>query len=209
LRSFGDGISKGAIARPHCPTLIEVAIIYRVSKEIKMKSKSIFVALALLLSSFVSTAIAAPKWFANLQLEIIGVMPLGFTEEGLLADVTFEGSAGGPHVKNGTVVGVDHAVFDSFGNAHLNVYLTITDKDGDQISANITGLATPVSPGKYLLQGASGIIIDELDPDTGELHATTGKYAHMVGDTFEDVGFITGFSVDPAAGSVHAKWYLH
>jgi hypothetical protein len=177
-------------------------------KETKMKGKSILVALTLFLSSFVSTAEAAPKWFANLQLKITGVLPAGFTEEGLLADVTFQGKAGGPHIKNGTVVGVDHAVFDVFGNAHLNVYLTITDKDGGQISANITGLAVPVSPGKYVLEEASGTIIDEPDPDTGELHATTGKFAHMVGDTFEDVGFITGFSVDPPAGSVHAKWYL-
>jgi hypothetical protein len=181
----------------------------RISKEIKMKSKSIFIALALLLSSLISTAEAAPEWFANLQLKITGIIPLGLTEEGLLADVSFEGKAGGPHIKNGTVVGVDHMVFDFFGNGHLNVYLTITDKDGDQISANITGLATFVSPGKYVLQGASGTIINEPDPNTGALHRTTGKYAHMVGDTFDDVGFITGFSVDPPAGSVHAKWYLH
>jgi hypothetical protein len=174
-----------------------------------MNSKSILVALALLLSSFASAAKAAPNWFANLQLGITGVMPVGFTEEGLLADVSFEGTAGGPHITDGTVVGVDHAVFDASGNAHLNVYLTITDKDGDQISANITGRAVPVSPGKYVLEEASGTIIDEPDPDTAELHATTGKFAHMVGDTFEDVGFITGFSVDPPAGSVHAKWYLH
>jgi hypothetical protein len=176
--------------------------------EFKMKCNAILVALALLISSFASTAKAAPEWFVNLQLEITGVMPLGFTEEGLLADVSFEGSAGGPHTKRGIVVGVDHAVFDFFGNAHLNVYLTITDKDGDQISANITGLATFVNPGKYVLEGASGTIIDEQDPDTGALHATTGKFAHMIGDTFEDVGFISGFSFDPPAGSVHAKWYL-
>jgi hypothetical protein len=160
-----------------------------------MKSKSILVALALCLWWFVSTTEAAPKWFANLQLEITGVMPVGFTEEGLLADVSFEGSAGGPDIADGTVVGVDHAVFDAFGNAHLNVYLTITDKDGDQISANITGLATFVSPGKYVLQGASGTIIDEPDPATGALHETTGKFADMVGDTFEDGGFITGPSI--------------
>jgi hypothetical protein len=107
------------------------------------------------------------------------------------------------------VVGVDHAVFDASGNAHLNVYLTITDKDGDQISANITGLAALLNPGQYELQGASGTIINEPDPNTGALHATTGKYAHLVGDTFEDVGFISGFSINPPAGSVHAKWHLH
>ena len=173
-----------------------------------MKSKSVFFALALLLSSIVSTAKAAPEWFVNLQLEITGAIPVGFTEEGLLADVSFEGSTGGPHTKRGTVVGVDHAVFDFFGNAHLNVYLTITDKDGDQISANIIGLAAFVNPGQYVLEQASGTIKNEQDPNTGALHATTGKFADMVRDTFEDVGFISGFSFDPPAGSVHAKWYL-
>jgi len=41
-----------------------------------LKSKPILVALALLLSSFVSTAEAAPAWFANLELEITSVMPI-------------------------------------------------------------------------------------------------------------------------------------
>jgi hypothetical protein len=174
-----------------------------------MKSKSILVALALLLSLFVATAVAAPNWFANLELEITGVVPLGLTEEGLRADVTFAGSAGGPQITDGIVVGVDHAVFDASGNAHLNVYLTITDKDGDQISANITGLAAFLNLGQYVLQGASGTIINELDPNTGALYPTTGKFAHLVGDTFEDAGFISGFSINPPAGSVHAKWHLH
>jgi hypothetical protein len=62
--------------------------------------------------------------------------------------------------------------------------------------------------GQYVLQGASGTIINEPDVNTGALYATTGKYAHLVGDAFEDVGFISGFSLNPAAGSVHAKWHL-
>lgn len=161
------------------------------------------------LGPLASTAIPAPAWFANLQLEITDVIPMAVTEEGLFADVRFEGSAGGRFIENGTAVGVDHVFFDLSGDGHLNVYLTITDVDGDQISANINGLATPLNPGQYLLQATLGTIINELDPYTGALHATTGKYAQMVGDTFEDVGFISGFSLFPPAGSVHAMWYLH
>jgi hypothetical protein len=173
-----------------------------------MKSKSIFAALALFISLRTSTGQAAPAWFAKLELEITGVMPVGFSQEGLRADVSFDGSAGGPHIADGTVVGVDHAVFDSSRNAHLNVYLTITDKDQDQISANITGLARFSNPGQYLLEGASGIIINERDPNTGAFHATNGKFAHMIDGVFADAGKITAFTFNPAAGSVHAKWYL-
>lgn len=174
-----------------------------------MKSKSIFVALGLLLVSVASTASSAPPWFANLQLEISDVIPVAVTEEGLLADVPFEGTANGPFIRNGTVAGVDHALFNVFGDAHLNVWLTIIDKDGDRISANITGQATFLNPGQYLLQGTTGTIVNEVDPHTGALHPTTGKYAPMIGDTFEDIGFISGFSLFPPAGSVHAKWHLH
>lgn len=150
-----------------------------------------------------------PVWFANLQLTITDVMPVTATEEGLLADVSFHGRAGGPFIKGGTVVGVDHALFDLSGDAHLNVYLTITDNDGDQVSANITGLATFLNPGQYLLQGTVGAIINEVDPRTSAFHPTTGKYAQLVGSTFADIGFISAFSFSPPAGSVHANWYLH
>ena len=147
-------------------------------------------------------------WFANLELQITAITPVGFTQDGLLADVSFQGSAGGPNIAGGTVVGVDHVVFDPSGNAHLNAYLTITDKDGDQLSANITGLATFVNPGRYVLQGTSGTIINEPDPSTGTF-LTTGKYAQKVGRTFTDVGSITEFSFNPPGGSIHLKWYLN
>lgn len=133
--------------------------------------------LGLCLTCVASTAIAASAWFANLQLEITDVIPTAVTEDGLLADVLFEGSANGTLIKDGVVVGVDHVLFDLSGDGHLNVFLTITDKDGDQISANVTGLATYWNSGQYLLQGALGTIIDGSDPDTGAVHATTGKYA--------------------------------
>ena len=148
-------------------------------------------------------------WFANLELQVTAITPVGFSQDGLLADVSFQGSAGGPTIADGTVVGVDHAVFDSSGNAHLNAYLTITDQDGDRLSANVTGLAVSVSPGKYVLQGTSGTIINEPDPSTGTFHPTTEKYAQNVGRTFTDVGFITEFSFDPPGGAIHVKWYLN
>lgn len=174
-----------------------------------MRSNIFLASVGLFLLSVASTALSAPAWFANLQLEITDVIPVQVTEEGLVADVFFEGSASGPAITNGTVVGVDHVLFSLSGDAHLNVYLTITDKFGDQISANITGLATFLNPGQYVLQGTSGTIINEADPHTGALHATTGKYAGLVGATFEDVGFISSFSLFPPAGAVHVKWYLH
>ena len=164
--------------------------------------------LAVSASSFVSMPEVKPAWFADLELQITAIVPVGFTADGLLADISFEGSASGPAIAHGTVVGVDHAVFDSSGNAHLNAYLTITDKDGDQLSANITGLATFLNPGQYVLLGTSGTIINEPDTNTGTFHATTGKYAQMVGDTFTDVGSITAFSFNPPAGSIHMKWSL-
>ena len=95
------------------------------------------------------------------------------------------------------------------GNAHPNAYLTITDEDGDQLSANITGLATPVNPGKYVLQGTSGTIINKPDPSTGTFIQRPGKYAQMVGRTFTDVGSITEFSFNPPGGSIHVNWYLN
>ena len=165
-------------------------------------------ALGLLCSLTATTSQSAPAWSVNLQLEITEVIPLALTEDGLVADVRFAGDAGGPLVGTGTVAGVDHVLFGFSGDAYLDVYLTITDEAGDQLSANITGIATPVGPGKYLLQDASGTIIDGLDPYTGVLHATTGQYAALIGTNFEDLGFISGFSLFPAAGSVHAKWYL-
>jgi hypothetical protein len=54
----------------------------------------------------------------------------------------------------------------------------------------------------------SATIINEPDPNIGAFHATTGKYAGMVDNTFTDSGFITAFTFDPSGGSVHAMWHL-
>lgn len=165
--------------------------------------------IGLLLVSVSPTARPAPAWFANLQLEITNVLPLSVTESGLLADVTFTGTAGGPVIKDATVAGVDHVLFEFSGDAQLNVYLTITDIHGDQVSAHISGRATALNPGRYVLEETVGTIVNETDPHTGAFHATTGRYAPLIGATFDDVGFISGFSLFPPAGAVHAKWYLH
>jgi len=172
-----------------------------------MRSRTTLIALALLLWSVASTAVSEPSWFANLQLKITDVVPVEITGFGLFADVPFEGSASGASIRKGTVVGVDHALFDPSGNAHLDAWLTITDKNGDTVSANIVGLATYLNPGQYVLEGTTATIVNEADPLTGTFHSTTGKFAHMIGDTFDDVGFISSFSIFPPAGSVHVKWY--
>ena len=173
-----------------------------------MNRRSMLVAPTLLLCLLYVTGQAAPSWFANLQLSVNDVVPVALTQQGLLADVTFTGYASGPYIVRGTVAGVDHAIFDASGNAILNVYLTITDRNGDQISANITGFAIYRNSGQHSLEGTKGIIINEQDPISGVFHATTGKFALLLGASFEDVGIITAFSFVPPAGLIHASWYL-
>ena len=167
-----------------------------------MKSKILLVVpLALLALSIVASVGAAePAWYAESQLVITGFIPIGPGQ----FDVPFEGVAGGSNIKEGTVVGVDHLVIDGAGVAHMNVSLTITDKDGDKISARETGLSVAGnSPSQRAFCNSSATIIDELG------YPTTGKYIGLVGTEFRSEGFISDFSRDPPPphGYIHAKWY--
>jgi hypothetical protein len=168
-----------------------------------MKSKILLIVpLALLALSIAASVRAAPAWYAEFQLEIIDFIFVGVDEQGVHFDVPFEGVAVGPNIKEGTVEGVDHLLIDWKGNVHLNVYLTITDKDGDRISAEETGLSVVGnSPSQRAFEGMHATIIDEPG------YPTTGKYTYLVGATFRSEGFISDFSRDPPSGNIHAKWY--
>jgi len=157
----------------------------------------------LLALSIAVSARAESAWYLELQCEITGFTFVGLDpeERGLLFDVPFVGVAGGPNVKEGTVEGVDHVLIDWEGIGHLNVYYTITDKEGDEISAHVTGLAVTLNPGQTVVQDAEATIINMPG------YPTTGKYIDLIGITFRDEGFIAELSVEPPGGYIHVKWY--
>jgi len=167
-----------------------------------MKSKILLIVpLAVLALSIVASVRAKPAWYVNFQLEITGFMPIGPVPGGFQIDVPFEGVAGGPNIKEGTVEGVDHLLIDGAGIYHINVYLTITDKDGDKISASGTGLSIRRNPGQIVHEDAEATIIDVLG------YPTTGKYAGLVDTIFRMESFITDFSDSPPGGYIHGKLY--
>jgi hypothetical protein len=145
-------------------------------------------------------ALAKQAWYVQIQCEITSVIPVGPVPGGFQIDVAFEGVAGGPNVKDGTVEGLDHLVIDALGVAHLHVYYTITDKDGDQLSVYVWGDSYQKG-GRIIFQDTFAVVIDE----TG--YPTTGKYDGSEGTVFRDEGFVTDFSDNPPGGYIHAKLY--
>lgn len=170
-----------------------------------MKSKILLIVpLALLALSIVASVRAAPTWYITLQLEITDFIFVEFVPGvGTYFAVPFEGVAVGPDIKEGTVEGVDLLLIDLIGIAHVDVYLTITDKDGDKISANAKGFSVDRNPSQKVFEGLEPTIINQLG------YPTTGKYfdAGLVGTKFRSEGFISDFSSDPPGGYIHAKWY--
>jgi hypothetical protein len=161
-----------------------------------MRRKILLITLTIAIMSITIPTLAKPTWLAQIQCEITDVQyDLPYIH------VTFEGSAGGPGIKGGTVEGVDHLFIDENMHAHLNVYYTVTDKDGDQISFYVTGLSVPDKPGKYIFVDAEAVVIDSME------YPTTGKFFTMIGKEFYDEGFITDFSDFPPGGYIHAKLY--
>lgn len=171
-----------------------------------MKRKKLLVVpivLATLLALPIMTAKAKPAWFSEAQMEITGFTFVGFDSEGrgLLFDVPFVGVAGGPNIKEAIVEGVDHLLLDWEGIGHMDVYLTDTDREGDKISAHITGMAVAQTSGLLVFKNAQSTIINMPG------YPTTGKYVDLIGVTFRVEGFITELSMDPPGGYIHVKWY--
>ena len=170
-----------------------------------MKRKILLlVPVALFALSMTLPALAKPAWYIQIQCEITSVTPVGPVLGGFQIDVTFEGVASGPNVKDGTVEGVDHLVIDDLGVAHLHVYCTITDKDGDQLSFYVWGDSYEKA-GRLIFQDAFAEVIDEVIDGTE--YPTTGKYDGSEGTVFRDEGFVTDFSDIPPGGYIHAKMY--
>jgi hypothetical protein len=159
------------------------------------------VPIILLALSVVVPAIAEPEMFLVMNCELTDIIFVGEVAEGYLYDVPFEGVAGGPNVKGGTVEGVDHILFDWDGIGHVDIFYTITDNDGDKISVNVVGLSVTQKSGRIVFVDAIATVIDIVD------YSTTGKYTGLIGTEFRDEGFVAGLSMDPPGGQLHAKLY--
>jgi len=83
------------------------------------------------------------------------------------------------------------------------VYYTVTDKDGDQISFYVEGYSVPDKTGKFVLTGATAIVIEMAD------YHTTGKYTTMVDAEFIDEGFITDFSDQADTYTQNCTQWIH
>ena len=111
-----------------------------------MKRKNILLGIVSLLTlTIVLPAEAKPDMYLEMQCEI--------TEMRWTSPYTFEayieGVASGPDIRTGRVTGVDYGYFDENG-LHLNVYYTVTDKDGDSISVHVTGDSIITNPGRIV-----------------------------------------------------------
>ena len=164
-----------------------------------MKRKSVLLAISFIILSIVfplTTSLAKPKWFIQYQCEIIDFEWTGIDPSGCwLYRSTFVGVAGGPNIVDGTVEGVDCGMHDGV-TAYMDVWITITDKDGDQIVFHDVGECTTINPGQAVF----------VDVECTVMHAT-GKFSYLVGQTYIKEGSLTDFSDDPAGGYVHGKLY--
>jgi hypothetical protein len=90
----------------------------------------------------------------KLTLNIAGMTEYGVSFEALMAgeippppegakfDIHFTGVADGPKIK-GKVTGVDYLNMRADGRSDLDVYVTITTDDGQNIAARVGGVAAP------------------------------------------------------------------
>ncbi|MFK7971308.1 MAG: DUF3237 family protein [Bacteroidia bacterium] len=69
--------------------------------------------------------------------------------EGARFDIEFGGTIAGPKV-NGKVVGIDYLNMRADGRTNLNIYLKIETEDGHNISAQVTGNASPRPDSKVI-----------------------------------------------------------
>ena len=104
--------------------------------------------------------------------------------EGARFDVNFEGTIEGPKVK-GTVVGIDYLSMRADGRTELNIFLKITTEDGQNISAQVGGNASPRLDSKVIDLRENGKLFTSSEKykwvnalqtwATGTVDRTTGK----------------------------------
>lgn len=170
-----------------------------------MKRKSTAIIIALLLAlSFVPTIHARSNMYLEMQCEITGV---DWGSKGNALDVTFSGVASGPDIIGGTVEGVDYVWIDNDGVTHLNVFYTVTDKDGEKVSVNVIGTSVDKNPGRSVFVDATATVINTVE------YPTSGKFLYLYdeGTVFRDEGFLTALKLDldsmSISGRIHAKWF--
>jgi hypothetical protein len=170
-----------------------------------MKRKSTALIIALLLAlSFVPTIHSKSNMYLEMQCEITGV---SWDPIRNAPDVTFSGVASGPEIIGGTVEGVDYVWFDATGVTNLNVYYTVTDKYGDEVSVNVVGKSIIQNKGRQVFVGAEATVINTVE------YPTSGKFSYLLEEpvVFRDEGFLTALKLDldsmSISGRIHAKWF--
>jgi len=153
----------------------------------------LLIPLALLaLSITMPTRAEASSPYLEAEMKITSSVLIGPVPGGTQYDFYFEGVVGGPNAIAATIEGVDHYIFDPYGIGHIDAYATITDKDGDIIEFQMTGLNPPGNP-----SGAYYPFVDAEATVTG----ANGKYFGLVGSTFRVKGFFSDLN------RLHMIWY--
>jgi hypothetical protein len=114
---------------------------------------------------------------------------LDIPNEGFRANVWVEGVVSGPEFE-GTAKGVDYLYTRADGRSQLNVKVTITTKDGKNISFAADGVSIPQQDGTFQL--AENVTLFSSHPE----------YAHL--NTLQVWGLGT---VNPATGKIDLKFY--
>jgi hypothetical protein len=170
-----------------------------------MKRKSTALMLSILVALSLALPVAAkPNMYLEMQCKITGI---GLPTQENTFDVMFEGVAAGPEIIAGKVEGVDHVYIDADDVTHLNVFYTVTDKDGSKVSVNVDGTSVEKNPGRQVFVDATATVINTED------YPTTGKFEYLyeAETVFKDEGFLTAIKFDPVSfslsGRIHAKWF--
>jgi len=157
-----------------------------------MKSKILLLLPLALLALSAAPVKASTTSYLEAEIELTEMTLVRTTKEGYLYYVPFAGVAGGPNIIAGTIEGVDHLLQDWEGIYHVDAYLTITDYEGDKISAHMTG---PWPSYTMFFENGQATVIDKHG------YPTTGKYVGLVDTTFRVEGLLADFS------RIHFVWY--
>jgi hypothetical protein len=169
----------------------------------KMKRKSTALMIVILVAlTLVPIVLARSNMYLEMQCEITGVT---WGSKGNALDVTFSGVASGPEIIGGKVEGVDYVWIDANNVTNLNVFYTVTDKNGDKVSVNVVGKSIEQNKGRAVFEDATATVINTAE------YPTTGKFGYLEGTIFRDEGFLTALKLDltsmSISGRIHAKWF--